>query len=137
MTKKIFEKSLTLIGQDPDAFSTYFYHTVIDNSEELKNIFRNSDLKVQKVELVKGFLMIFSFLESSVGLKVFLQNLGVRHVCYEVKTHHYETIKACLLETLKHIHRTDWNDELESSWPEFIDFICEHMLTGASTVKAK
>ena len=104
MTKDMFQKTLTLISEDPDIFSDFFYDSVMTKSEEFHETFRNTNMKLQKEELINAFVTIFAKLEKPEKLARFLHDLGARHVAYEVREEDYPLIKDALMETLEYLH---------------------------------
>lgn len=132
----IIKKSQEIIGQDPDFFVDSFYEHFLAQNSELSNIFRNTDLRVQKLELIKGFLTIFSMLNDPLKLNSFLVDLGTRHVCYEIQSHHYSQVLPSLLYAVKCAHKENWNDEVEKEWSFLCSFIINKMKEGSLKVKA-
>jgi hemoglobin-like flavoprotein len=131
-----FEKSLLLIGRDPESFAESFYQNVLAADSEFEQIFRNTDLKFQKSELIKGLLMIFSLMEDGETFNSFLRDLGARHICYEVRPNHYPMIETALLDALKVLHGDYWKGELIEQWQRLIGHIANEMQKGGEAILA-
>ncbi|MDB9787034.1 hypothetical protein OAB57_02925 [Bacteriovoracaceae bacterium] len=134
MTKDKYQETLSLIGLNPNGFANQFYGHMFSQNEVFEETFRNSDMRLQKVELVKGFLMIFSLLEDQDKLEEFLVDLGIRHVCYEVLPEFYQDIKVTLYKSIRNLHGDSWTEDLDVSWSELIDFITQKMLDGTNQI---
>ena len=76
------------------------YEVFFNKSEELARIFRNSDLDKQKSRLIEGLETIVALLGNEQELVTYLEDLGVRHLAYEVEPEHYPLIEASLVEVL-------------------------------------
>ncbi len=134
--KELLDQTLTLIGRDPDKFATDFYDLALSLSPDLNRVFRNTDLKLQKTELIKGFLIIFSTLEDEDKLEEYLYELGIRHLTYEVLPEHYPVIEHALLHTIRNLHGESWEEPLELEWQRLLFFITDTMLKGSRSCEA-
>jgi hemoglobin-like flavoprotein len=135
LSKELFLETLILIGENPDKFADDFYKRVEVNIIEFQEVFRNSDLRLQKSEFIKGILKIFSLYSNQTELDSFLIELGTRHVCYEVKEEHYPLIMRSLIEALKNLHKDGWTSKLESDWSELVEIVTKKMLVGCHKIK--
>ena len=133
---KLVKESMFYIGQDPDLFSDIFYDHFFENNPEVEKIFRNTDLRIQKLELIKGFLMIFSLIENTKKLTNYLKDLGARHVCYEIESHHYDRVRESLLYAIASIHEEHWNEEFAREWEKISFLIINTMKSGSEGIKA-
>lgn len=122
---------MNILINNIDQFVDVFYKDFFEKNEEIANSFRNTDLKDQKLELKKGLLFILDNLNNSKVLNEYLEDLGVRHVSYEVHTWHYDNVRHSLLNAFKSIHGEDWNAETEKKCLELINHICLMMMNGA------
>ncbi len=134
LSKENFQGTLELIGRDPHAFSDFFYEQVEHEIPSFKEIFKNTDLRLQKLELIKGFLQMFSLYDQTEELDHFLFDLGLRHVCYGVDESHYEKIIVALMASLRYVHGESWNKSLESSWELFFSHMTSRMIQGAQSL---
>lgn len=134
LSKEYYLGTLELIGRDPQAFSDYFYEQVEQEIPSFKEIFKNTDLRLQKLELIKGFLQMFSLFDQTDELNHFLFDLGLRHVCYGVDEFHYEKINIALMASLKYIHGNSWNKNLERRWEVFFTHMTSRMILGAQSL---
>lgn len=135
LKKEQFLDTLELIGKRPDFFSAFFYERVAERMPEFKEIFRNTDLRLQRAEFIKGLLVIFSLYEDASELSTFLTELGTRHVCYEVRSEHYPQVKEALMDSLRELHGSTWNSKLEHNWEELMNYITQLMLQGSQRVQ--
>jgi hemoglobin-like flavoprotein len=126
-----YHQALKYVGARPDEFCDIFYEHVANNMADFDNIFRNTDLKLQKLELAKGLFVISSLLDEQDELVSFLENLGARHVCYEVQYFHYPEIKKALLMALEEFYDHDWCIEVKNTWETLVDTVLDSMKSGA------
>lgn len=131
-----FERSLKVINKNPSLFSEKFYENVFSLSPSLKNTFRNTDLSKQKLEFITGLNLIFTLRKSPDELSLFLENLGIRHVCYEVESDDYQIIEDALLITLKDTLEDLWDEKTQNSWKKLASHISAMMKKGAIKVNS-
>lgn len=117
-----------------DTFVDFFYQDFFENTPEIEIIFRNTELTLQKEQLKLGMQKIFSLSENREELDNYLENLGVRHVAYEVGPEHYEFAKKSMLKAFKHVLGNEACDRREDLLVEFVDYVCSKMHEGAKTI---
>ncbi len=126
------EEILTLNAQ---TFADYFYQELFKAHSGLGTSFRNTNLAQQKEKLIEGITHIFALLDDEEELKRYLYDLGLRHVCYEVTEERYSIVKDVLLQSVQHIHQSEWNQEYENWWRSLITTITEHMINGSRSLQ--
>ena len=114
-----------------------FYDDFFRKNPEIKSIFRNSQLEKQQIELKNGLELIFNIKDDTKKLDRFLEDLGIRHVTYEVTAKHYVDVKESLTYAFKQTYQDDYNSKLEKETSDLIDYICSKMLTGAKKVSSR
>ena len=99
-------------------FADYFYEELLRTHSDLATVFRNTDLSQQKEKLIEGVHRIFELLGDAEEKKLikYLNDLGVRHICYEVTEKHYPVMREVLLKAVKQVHTSEWNHEYETFW---------------------
>jgi hemoglobin-like flavoprotein len=117
-----------------DTFVDFFYKDFFEDTPEIEVIFRNTELKLQKEQLKLGLEKIFSLSEDREELDRYLNDLGVRHVAYEVTPVQYEFAKRSLMKAFRHTLKNSWNEELETRVGSLIEHICTVMHEGALKV---
>ena len=134
----VIKMGFKMVSKDPDTFAEMFYGHVLENEPRLGHVFRNTDLRLQKAELIKGLLIINTLLECEKDLTNYLFDLGLRHTCYEVELGDYKAIEDGLIYAIKFIHGNEWTGEIELTWKNFFKNILNKMKSGATknTVKA-
>ncbi len=99
-------------------------------------MFRNTNLSKQKGKLIEGVERIFELLdEDEKKLTRYLNDLGVRHICYEVTEKHYPVVKEVLLKAVKHVHQSEWNQEYENWWNALIAMMTDRMIAGCHSLQ--
>ncbi len=117
-----------------DLFVDYFYKDFFEETPEIVETFRNTNLSLQKKELKFGLKKVFSLIEKREELDEFLFELGVRHVSYEVTPKHYQIVKRSLMKSFRHVLAEEWDEEVGSRVGSLIEHICSKMHDGALTV---
>jgi hemoglobin-like flavoprotein len=109
-----------------------FWQTKV-GGEEIKGLFKSSDLKVQGKRLVDMLTMSVFMLNDLTHLKPKLEDLALRHINYGVKKEHYQYVATALIATLELCLGDDWkNDkELQETWLAVWGFISASMTTIA------
>ena len=125
------------LKENLDQFVDVFYEDFFNNTEEIAKVFRNTSLTMQKEELKNGLKTILEKQDNQNELNSYLEDLGVRHVAYEVRPHHYENVKRSLLYSFKTIHEGSWSEELEKEYSSLINHICTRMMLGAEKLDKK
>lgn len=125
MEKHQVEELKVLINRAGEKLVDSFYHQVLEHSAELANIFRNTDLAEQKKRMKEGLEEILSLQAKDAELHEYLQDLGFRHLGYEVEESHYAIIRAALLSSFQKYSNLS-NSEIEI----FVDSVLNPMQEG-------
>ena len=130
MDNQTLSKIQKLIEVDGQLIVDEFYDSLLHASPDLAHIFRNSDLTEQKKRLKDGLESILALQTNPQELSHYLEDLGIRHIAYEVDAVHYPLVKEALVKALENHAKIE-----NISWPHFVDSIIEPMKHGAQNVK--
>ncbi len=95
-----------------------FYSKLFELDPKLKQLFPNSTeaMKEQGNKLMTMLAAAVAGLSNLDALIPVLQDLGKRHVAYNVKESHYDTVGAALLGTLEAGLGDDFTPEVKGAW---------------------
>lgn len=134
---KTLEESKSILIENSDRFVDYFYDRLLEKAPDLAHIFRNTDLADQKAKLWEGMVQILDLIEEPADLKNYLNDLGLRHVCYEVQPQHYVLVREILLEAIEHVHGDQWSERFVGTWQAAVSLITHEMIAGADQLAGK
>ena len=120
-----------------EEFVDFFYDDFFAKNKRIKAVFRNTDIKMQKNEMRLGLLTIIAQIDDQEHLSSYLQDLGLRHISYEVRIEDYAIVKESLLRAFKHIYKEEWNTETEKEFSDLVNYICEQMILGAKSFEER
>ncbi len=110
---------------------TYFYDFMFEKYPAAKDLFKNSNMEMQKTDLINALVYVVTNLEDGQKLSSYLKGLGSRHVNYGVQEEHYAIVGDCLLSTFAHFFGEAWTPELKDQWTQAYGAIQGLMLEGA------
>jgi len=131
----VFERTRQIMGIHSKKFADFFYQELLSTHSELATVFRNTDLSKQKEKLIEGIDRIFMLLDDEKNLTGYLNDLGVRHICYEVTEKHYPVVREVLLKAVKHVHQSEWNQNYENWWNSLSMIITDQMIVGCRSLR--
>ena len=129
---ELLEQSFALVAPQGDALVETFYKHLFADYPEVKPLFADADMKVQRTKLLASLKLVVENLRRPEELKPVLERLGLRHLDYGTTEDHYPAVGASLLKSLAEIAGDAWTDQLNDAWAEAYDAIAEIMLAGAS-----
>jgi hemoglobin-like flavoprotein len=118
-----------------DLFVELFYDHFFEQTFEIAHLFRNTEIGKQKKEFRDSILTILEHEDNIEELNSYFEDMGVRHICYEVTNRHYSMAKTSFLYALEKTYASAWSVELNKSWNEVIDYIASYMINGAKKVE--
>jgi methyl-accepting chemotaxis protein len=110
-----------------------FYNTLFEKDPTVQSLF-NSDMKEQGVKLMSMIGSAVGLLNNLDKLVPVVEKLGQRHANYGVKSAHYDTVGAALLETLEAGLGSDFDDEAKEAWTEVYSLLASTMIAAADDV---
>ncbi|WP_127715521.1 globin domain-containing protein [Halobacteriovorax sp. HLS] len=116
--------------QNLDLFVEFFYDHFFEQTFEVSHIFRNTEIGKQKFEFKQSIRAILEYKNNISDLDPYFEDLGVRHMCYEVTNRHYQLAKNSFLYALEKTYAQQWNSEIEMNWNAIIDYISKQMKRG-------
>ncbi|MGA0609894.1 globin domain-containing protein [Caldimonas sp. KR1-144] len=124
------ESFATLAPIAPEA-AAIFYRNLFALDPKLKPKFRG-DMEAQGAALMNMIAWAVGRLERAEELLPALRELGARHGRYGVRSEHYATVGAALVQTLAEGLGEAFTSEVGSAWIEMYDLISATMMAGAA-----
>ena len=112
-----------------------FYSKLFLDVPEVRHLFHTSRDEQSK-KLVDMLSHIVGHLDSFEAVRGDVQQLGIRHVGYGVKPHHYKAVKSALLWTLEQGLGQDWNQEVRQAWADCIENVAQTMIEASEEAAA-
>ncbi len=129
-TISLVKESFDLIEPIAPQAAALFYANLFDADPTLQRLFKG-DLVVQGIKLMQMISLAVSKLNQPEVLMPALQNLGRRHAGYGVQDHHYDTVGAALLKTLRQGLGVAYTPEVEEAWTEVYGVLAGTMKEAA------
>ena len=133
---KAIRESFELVAPRADDLAARFYEVLFENHAGVKPLFENVETEDQQKKLIQSLVVIVKSLEEPEKLSRYLQDLGARHIEYNVTEEDYPAVAETLLLVLAEFAGDAWTDELEEAWAEALEAIAGLMLEGAAKATA-
>ena len=129
--RQLLAKSKAILQSRSGEFIDHFYEEFFRSQPDLAQVFRNTELGLQKERLWKGIVEILELVDRPTVLKQHLHDLGLRHTCYEVRDKHYRVVGDKLVNAVRYVHGEEWDERMESLWVFLVGILVEEMLAGS------
>ncbi len=127
----LVKESFDLVEPIAPQAAALFYANLFDADPSLQRLFKG-DMVVQGLKLMQMIALAVSKLHSPEVLMPALQGLGRRHAGYGVQDHHYDTVGAALLMTLRQGLGVAFTPEVEKAWAEVYGVLAGTMKEAAN-----
>lgn len=134
--KRLVQETWEKVVPIAETAAELFYGRLFEIDPELKPLFKNADMKEQKMKLLQMLGMAVKGLDNLDQLVPAVENLGRRHVGYGVKDSHYDTVGDALLWTLEKGLDEDFTPEVMEAWTETYVTLATVMKNATETVAA-
>ncbi|MEZ5419186.1 MAG: protein kinase [Vicinamibacterales bacterium] len=108
-----------------------FYARLFERYPSVKPLFAHTSMRRQQQHLVAALTLVIDNLRSPEQSEPHLRALGERHGGYGAFPSHYPAVTGVLVDTIREMLGTDWNDEIESAWHDGLDAVAAAMMQGA------
>lgn len=115
--------------------ATIFYDKLFAADPALEKLFKN-DLEEQKIKLMKMIGIAVSSLDHLDDIVPAVQDLGRRHLAYDVKPKDYMTVGGALLSTLEAGLGPAFTPDVKEAWATAYGILSQAMLAAAEEVAA-
>jgi nitric oxide dioxygenase len=122
------EATLELIKPRANEFLESFYENLFTDYPATQALFRQSDMKNQKIMLLNALSFTVSNLRAPEKLDQTLKTLGDRHIQYGALSEHYTLFGKSLLKTFEQYLGADWTPNAQAAWLDAYKAISDRML---------
>ena len=129
---QLVQESWDHLGPVADQAAGMFYRRLFELDPELEALF-TGDMNKQGKMLMSTLSMAVGSLTDLDKLVPALQSLGVKHVSYNVKPEHYETVGEALLWTLEQGLGNRWSEQVKDAWAATYGLVATTMKEAAYT----
>lgn len=134
--KKLVQETWEKVVPIAETAAELFYGRLFEIDPELKPLFKQTDMKEQKMKLLQMLGMAVKGLDNLEQLVPAVENLGRRHVGYGVKDSHYDTVGDALLWTLEKGLGEAFTPEVMEAWTQTYITLATVMKNSSETVPA-
>ena len=113
-----------------EAAAELFYARLFELDPSLRPLFKG-DMKVQGQKLMDMIAAAVEGLSDLETIVPAVQDLGVRHAGYGVKTGHYDTVGSALLWTLEKGLGEQFTDDVREAWTDAYTLLSTTMIDAA------
>lgn len=111
-----------------------FYNRLFELDPSLRSLFKG-DMKQQGEKLMSMITVAVKALNRLDDVVPAIQNMGRRHVGYNVEPEHYDTVGAALLWTLGQGLGDDFTVEVKDAWTIVYGILATTMIDAANEVE--
>jgi hemoglobin-like flavoprotein len=134
--KKLVQETWEKVVPIAETAAELFYGRLFEIDPDLKPLFKQTDMKEQKMKLLQMLGMAVKGLDNLEQLVPAVENLGRRHVGYGVKDSHYDTVGDALLWTLEKGLGEDFTPEVMEAWTQTYITLASVMKNATEAVPA-
>ena len=116
LQKDLVQSTWEMVVPQAEPTAALFYARLFELDPDLKPLFAESDMAEQGKKLMQMITIAVKGLDSLEELVPAVQALGKRHVGYGVKSEHYDTVGAALLDTLEKGLGEHFTPETKEAW---------------------
>ncbi|NME70859.1 globin family protein [Flammeovirga aprica] len=131
---ELVQSTFAMVAPIADKAAEIFYAKLFELDPSLKSMF-TSDMAEQGKKLMSMLAAAVNGLNNLEALVPVVQDLGKRHVGYNVEDSHYDTVAAALLYTLETGLGDNWNEEVKEAWTTVYVVLATTMKDAAATVE--
>jgi hemoglobin-like flavoprotein len=112
---ELVRSSFAIVAPIADVAATIFYRRLFDLDPALRDLFP-ADLTAQRRNLMQTLTVVVRELDRLDQIVPAVEALGRRHTGYGVRSEHFETVGAALLETLEEGLGDVFTSETRDAW---------------------
>ena len=129
------ESSFNLLAPQADVLVARFYEELFKRYPAVVPLFANTTSADQQKKLLASLKLVIENIRKPDVLASTLTALGARHQGYGALPEHYAAVASTLIDVMKELAGSAWNDTIESAWTEALNVIAK-VMTDAYTDSA-
>jgi nitric oxide dioxygenase len=130
---KLVQDSWAMVEPISDKAAELFYGRLFETAPEVQSLFKG-DMKEQGKKLMQMITVAVKGLTNLEAIVPAVQELGKRHVKYDVKEEHYAVVGASLLWTLEQGLGEAFSPDTKEAWTAVYGVLSNTMIDAAKTV---
>eukprot|EP01084_Bolivina_argentea_P013646 25604_1 len=107
-----------------------FYRDLLSLKPEIRNLFSKSNMKEQATKLVRAIGSVIALLDNQETLIPILEELGRRHVYYNVQPKYFKYLKKAWFNMLRQALALRFTPKVEECWNKSWQYITTIMITS-------
>ncbi len=123
---EILRKTWCTVGKSVE-MAIDFYNRLFYLYPALRPLFKEA-IRLQARKFTAHISYLIKNIDNWNIIQVDIEELGKRHVTYEVKPQHYDFVKEALFYSMKIHLNQDWNEDVESAWIKFYKMVADQMM---------
>ena len=131
----LIQSSFAKVVPRSNVVATMFYDRLFEMAPEYRELFPE-DMEAQRGKLMTTLAAVVQSLTNLDAIVPVVQDLGRRHVGYNVKPADYEPVGAALLWTLETGLGDDWTDNTRDAWAAAYGLLSTVMIAAAEEASA-
>jgi nitric oxide dioxygenase len=131
---ELVKSSFAMVAPISEAAAGLFYNRLFEIAPEVRSLF-GGDMKEQGRKLMQMLALIVNGLDRLERLAPAVEDLGRRHVSYQVTADQYEVVGSALLWTLGQGLGDAFTDEVCEAWTAAYGVLASTMIGAAESVE--
>lgn len=131
--KLLVSKSFYQIIPISDRASERFYERLFEIAPQVRDLFRNADMRTQRKKLIDMVALVVYSLDNLEKVQSAMEKLGDRHVGYGVTVAQYEYVGESLFWMLEQELADEYTDEVDKAWRKLYAILTEMVTSHLST----
>ena len=131
----LIQSSFAKVVPRSNAVAVMFYDRLFELKPDYRALFPD-DMEAQRSKLMTTLAAVVQSLSNLDAIVPVVQDLGRRHVGYDVKPEDYEPVGAALLWTLEQGLGADWTDDTREAWTAAYGLLSTVMIDAANEASA-
>jgi nitric oxide dioxygenase len=131
---ELVKSSFAMVAPISEAAAGLFYNRLFEIAPEVRSLF-GGDMKEQGRKLMQMLALIVNGLDRLERLAPAVEDLGRRHVSYQVTADQYEVVGSALLWTLGQGLGDAFTDEVCEAWTAAYGVLASTMIGAAEAVE--
>lgn len=128
----LVQESWAAVEPIADKAAELFYGRLFETAPEVIPLFKGSDMVAQGKKLMQMITVAVKGLTNLESIVPAVQELGKRHVKYNVKDEHYAVVGAALLWTLEQGLGDAFTEDVKGAWTTVYGVLADTMIAAAN-----
>lgn len=121
------ESSFNLLAPQAEVLAARFYEELFKRYPAVVPLFAHTTPQDQQQKLLASLKLVIENIRKPEVLGSALTALGERHVGYGALPEHYPAVASTLIDVMKELAGSAWNETIESAWAQALNVIAKVM----------